>query len=134
MNWNRIGFRLGRRWKLVGIAAMAVVAYMVFFPAKPKHEVIDLTDGRPAPGLTMPEHDYARTACKEFVRETLHDAASASFEPTSGYSWKKSKDGTYLVQVTLRARNGFNAVRHIVVDCRTKQERLIWLPLSLKEH
>ncbi|GAC1539878.1 MAG: hypothetical protein NVS2B9_06880 [Myxococcales bacterium] len=75
----------------------------------------------------------ARFACGEFVRKSLHDPASAEMEDSDTYYLEEKKGGVYLVQVRLRARNAFNAVRASVVECRTTRDKKgNWYALKLK--
>lgn len=61
----------------------------------------------------------AKLMCKEFVRKQLHDPDSAEFEDYNTYPAEYvKKDGVYKVQVFLRARNAFNALRRGVFECQ----------------
>ena len=68
----------------------------------------------------MSDDELAPFMCQELVKRTLHDPDSAEFDPSYDYYREKSKDGVYLVQVTLRAKNGFNALRQMVVNCKLR--------------
>ena len=75
----------------------------------------------------------AQYACKQFVSQQLHDPDSAEFEPTANYP-AKIDGGIYKIQVSVRARNGFNAIRRAVFDCEImpmQQDR--WLPVKIKQ-
>jgi hypothetical protein len=75
----------------------------------------------------------ARFACGEFVRKSLHDPGSAELEDSDTYYSEEKKGGVYLVQVRLRARNAFNAMRASVVECKTTRDKKgNWYALSLK--
>ncbi|MBY0445589.1 MAG: hypothetical protein K2Q15_10325 [Burkholderiales bacterium] len=75
----------------------------------------------------------AKFICGEFVKKSLHDPDSAQFEDFRHYGIDLQKGGVYLVQVDLRAKNGFGAMRRMMVNCRTKLENGNWVALSLKE-
>lgn len=76
--------------------------------------------------------DGAPYACSEFMKKQAHDPSSAEF-PQLGRSWKElRKDGTVRVQVEMRARNGFNAVRTNTYDCVVRLTADRWHLVSLK--
>jgi len=53
--------------------------------------------------------------CKEWVRKSLHDPDSAKFEDNFAISHTQAYDR---VQVKVRARNAFNAIRMSTFECR----------------
>jgi len=55
------------------------------------------------------------------------------FDSAGQYFTQKQADGKYRVEVTVRAKNGFNALRHIAVNCVTQKSRENWLPVFVKE-
>lgn len=74
--------------------------------------------------------DGARGACQIFVTRTLHDPDSAQFD--GNYWAKEEKPGIYHVQIHLRAKNAFNALRQDMIDCRTAQDKQgNWFALSI---
>jgi hypothetical protein len=75
----------------------------------------------------------ARYACREFVKQSLNDPDAAQFDSTSGYFAEKQASGKYRVEVTVRAKNGFNALRHIAVNCITQKSGESWLPVFVKQ-
>ncbi len=76
----------------------------------------------------------AQSVCQEFVVKTLDDPRSAEFEDFRTFPAAEEKGDTFHVQVKLRARNGFNALRRVVIDCRTKRDMQgNWIALRLKE-
>lgn len=75
----------------------------------------------------------ARFACRKFVEQSLHDPASAQFEDPLTYPAEKSKKDIYRVQVRLSAKNGFNATRKFVMDCRLKSAGSSWVLIALNE-
>jgi hypothetical protein len=79
------------------------------------------------------EADGARYACKEFVKRSLNDPDAAQFDAASGYFTQKQAADKYRVEVTVRAKNGFNALRHIAVNCITQKSGEYWLPVFVKE-
>ena len=74
----------------------------------------------------------AQFACEMFVKKTLHDPDSAEFESFHSFPADGS-DGLYHVQVHLRAKNGFNALRQTVVDCKVVKKGSDWIAVHLKE-
>lgn len=64
--------------------------------------------------------DTARGACLITVKKSLHDPASADIPSTRTWPAVDDDDGTVLVQSTLRARNGFGAMRTGVWACRVQ--------------
>lgn len=79
------------------------------------------------------EENDARYACKELVKRTLNDPDAAQFDDASAYYIERQAGGKILVQVTVRAKNGFNALRHIAVNCVTRQSGGKWFPVSVKQ-
>ena len=75
----------------------------------------------------------ARYACREFVKRSLNDPDAAQFDDTSGYFTEKQTVDKFRVEVTVRAKNGFNALRHITVNCVTQQTGGKWFPVFVKE-
>jgi len=75
----------------------------------------------------------SRFACEEFVKRTLHDPDSAQFDDYHDYWAKEEKPGLFHVQVGLRARNGFNALRQTTVDCVSRYDGKNWMAVKLKE-
>lgn len=79
------------------------------------------------------EANTARYACQEFVKRSLNDPDAAQFDPASGYFIQRQAPGKYRVEVTVRAKNGFNALRHIAVNCITQKSGENWTPIFVKE-
>lgn len=68
------------------------------------------------------------------VKQSLHDPGSAKFDPSPMYFRKKEKNGTYIVQVTLQAKNGFNALQKMTIKCQIKKNNDGgWTILELSE-
>ena len=85
----------------------------------------------PAP---IPSTETASYMCKDFVKQSLHDPDSADFDDWTHYFSEQEKNDIFHVQVTLRAKNGFNALRKMVVDCKvTKTPSNKWVLVKLKE-
>lgn len=63
----------------------------------------------------------AQYACGEFVTKSLHDPASAELGDFRKYPVIEGKSGMFTVQVSGRAKNGFNALRQISVKCITQR-------------
>lgn len=76
--------------------------------------------------------NIARYTCKEFVKQSLHDPESADFDSTNTF-WAEEKKGVFSVQVHLRAKNGFNALRKDTINCKITIRGGDWNLLSLKE-
>ncbi len=77
--------------------------------------------------------DNARFACEEFVKKTLHDPGSAEFDDFREFWAKEERPHLYHVQASLRAKNGFGALRKLTVDCRITETKGNWIALALKE-
>lgn len=97
---------------------------------------IPLNDYLAAPILAKQAEDKllgdAQYACKTFVKKTLHDPDSAQFENHKSYPASVT-DGVYRVMVQVRAKNGFNAMRNITMDCKTAHKDGNWIALNLKQ-
>jgi hypothetical protein len=69
-------------------------------------------------------------ACKEWVRKSLHDPGSAEFEQPFAFE-RAAKFNR--VQVKVRARNAFNAMRLSTFECRIRRSGGELVLLSLQE-
>lgn len=90
--------------KLVGgLLVAAAAAFWFLVPGEP-----------PVPDVTQ----TAKSACKRDVVRVLHDPASAEFPPFDQFMVvTRHLDRDYDVQVTVRSRNGFNALRAVRYEC-----------------
>ncbi len=75
----------------------------------------------------------ARFACELFVKKSLDDPGSAEFEDSDTFWAERGKNGVFHVQVKVRARNGFNALRNITVDCLTALKDDNFVPLKIEQ-
>lgn len=75
----------------------------------------------------------ARYACKEFVKRSLNDPDAAQFDDARTYFTEKQTADKFRVEVSVRAKNGFNALRHITVNCVTQQTGGNWVAVFVKE-
>lgn len=75
----------------------------------------------------------ARFACREYVKLNLHDPDSAEFGLYRSFPVTHKKSGAVVVQVNLRARNGFNAMRQAVFNCGLVRMTDYYLPVSIKQ-
>lgn len=75
----------------------------------------------------------ARHACKRFVELTLHDPSSAEWGRVGSYWGERRKDGSYHIQVTVRAKNAFNATRLATYDCIVRDDGKTWRPISIRQ-
>lgn len=75
----------------------------------------------------------ARYACREFVKHSLNDPDAAQFDDTSHYFIEKQAANKFRVEVTVRAKNGFNALQHIAVNCVTQQISGNWVAVFVKQ-
>lgn len=60
--------------------------------------------------------DYVLSTCREFIRDSLHDASSAEFDRVYPDA-VPLPDNQFRVVLPLRAKNGFGAIRHFAVEC-----------------
>jgi len=75
----------------------------------------------------------ARYACKEFVKRNLNDPGSADFENHRTFWAREAKDGSFDVQVHVRARNSFNALIASVFECKTRVIGDNWVAVKIKQ-
>ncbi len=85
------------------VAVLIVIVLMII--------VADSGHSPPDHAPRPPTASDARMACREFVKKSLNDPDSAEFDDVDTYPSEDHNDGTFSVQVYLRARNGFNAMR-----------------------
>lgn len=70
------------------------------------------------PGTPVDLDQTAKSACKRDVVRVLHDPASAEFPSFDQFQVvTRHPDRDYDVQVTVRSRNGFNALRAVRYEC-----------------
>ncbi len=75
----------------------------------------------------------AKLMCQEFVKRQLNDPESAQFDDVDTY-FAKYSNWNYNVQVHVRARNGFNAMRPAIFDCKiTPGSDGKWILLGIKQ-
>jgi hypothetical protein len=76
----------------------------------------------------------AQYACEKFVLASLHDPDGAALDDFYTFPVREEKGGVFLVQVKGRAKNGFGALRQVVVNCRTKSDgKNGWTAVSVKQ-
>ncbi|MEZ5691161.1 MAG: hypothetical protein R3D71_05815 [Rickettsiales bacterium] len=92
-----------------------------------------IQDKEPSVMSATDELNSAKYVCGEFVRRSLHDPDSADLEPSRSYPVETLKKGVYRVIVSLRAKNGFGAMRKSFFDCKTTLSSGNWVVLSIKE-
>lgn len=68
----------------------------------------------------------ARLECRQAVEHQLNDPGSADLDNYTHYRATKIGSGHYNVFVTGRAKNGFGAMRRIVVACQTQRFGSSW--------
>ncbi len=76
------------------------------------------------------EESAVAYACKDWVKKSLHDPDSANFEDDFAYRHGTSFDR---VQVKVRARNAFNAVRLSTFECRIRSKAGSLILVGLQE-
>jgi hypothetical protein len=79
-------------------------------------------------------HD-AQLTCEGEVKKTLHDPDSAQFDDFRGYAVlpHTAPPDHYIVLVTVRAKNGFGALRHIAIRCDLSRKNGSPWTYTLKE-
>ena len=73
----------------------------------------------------------ALNACEDFVKQSLHDPASAEFSDKSTATIIQDKANQWTVKRMVRARNGFNALRINNTQCIAEHNGQIWTPISV---
>ena len=141
--------------KFIGIFIVIIFLYTIFHDiaknsAEQEHEAVEkahlasltpeqraVEEKKKAAEVAAQEQiaklDNARIACQMFVKKTLHDPGSAEFDDYRTYYAERLKNNVYHVQVQARAKNGFNALRHITVDCTTQLSNGQWAALHIKQ-
>ena len=75
---------------------------------------------------------HVAVVCKIAVKKTLNDPDSAEFEEFTSPITDLHND-QYKMLLKFRARNGFNALRAAVADCRVKHADNRWSVVSVKQ-
>ncbi len=81
----------------------------------------------------LAERTSARYACEVFVKRSLDDPDSAQFDDANTFPVREIKPHMYRVQVGLRARNGFNALRYARMNCYTSPAGGRWVALPIQQ-
>jgi len=74
----------------------------------------------------------ARGACMLFIKQVLNDPSSAEFGHSSEAVVYQEKNGVWVVQRRLRAKNAFNALVLTTYECRMTLADGNWSALSIK--
>ncbi len=112
-----------KSWRvLIGIAL--VVAILIVISSWGSH---DSAGSTPAD-----ERRLAQYACREFVKDSLHDPDSASFDDASSFVAAENA-GLWTVIVTGRATNGFNAKRQMQASCSVRHAAGQWTLVSVEQ-
>lgn len=82
----------------------------------------------PAPSATE-----AASACKYLTGKRLHDPDSAQFADYHTYPTETLSPTMYRVQVHVRAKNGFGALRNMVMECTVISAGGNWQLLDLSQ-
>ncbi len=81
---------------------------------------------------TQHPEDYVLSYCRDFTKDSLHDRSNVEFD--RDYPKPTAMGGNkYGMTISLRARNGFGAMRHFSVDCVVRFNGDTWSLVSLKE-
>ena len=75
---------------------------------------------------------HVAVVCKLAVKNTLNDPNSADFEEMTS-PITDMQNGHYKMLLKFRARNGFNALRSAVADCRVDHRGDSWTVVSVKQ-
>lgn len=89
------------------------------------------TDDTASPVVNIAQS--ARGACRQYVRSVLNDPNSADWG--DGRTWQVHSDGenTYIVNLTVRATNGFGALVLSNFECELYNSSGSWSLVDLKE-
>jgi hypothetical protein len=75
---------------------------------------------------------YVLGTCMSFTKDSLHDPSGAEFDYPYPSATALPAD-KYSMTLSLRAKNGFNAMRHFAVECVIRFNGNSWSLVSLKE-
>jgi ribosomal protein S27AE len=81
----------------------------------------------------LKEAQSAAYLCSDAVVKALHDPDSAEMDRPESYAVIPMKGHQFDVRVTGRAKNGFNAMRLLNVDCRVSHNGDNWTLIGLHE-
>lgn len=126
----------GAAFTIVGlsIALFYVVAHQSEWDAQTEAaRVAAQTPAQRASEIRVADLNGARTACRELVKNNLHDPDSSEFDDYGTWYASEKTPGNFEVFVTLRAKNGFGGLRHFSVDCRVRLSNGNWIGSQLKE-
>ncbi len=88
-------------------------------------------------GPVSPTHEEltenAKIACKDAVKQTLNDPDSAQFGNTSAAQATDMGLNAWQIKMTLRAKNGFNALTLIEVECQVSFNGSSFITTSVKQ-
>jgi hypothetical protein len=75
----------------------------------------------------------SRTACQEFIRQSLVAPSTAEFVRVSDWPARELANGTIRVEATLDAENGFGAMLRQNMTCEVRKANGYWQLESLTE-
>ena len=109
------GFAAGRYWPWPGHTAPAPL----------------LTASAPRPPFDSSARG-ARVACRDFIRRSLHNPASAEFVDVEGWPEVELTPTIWRIRTTFRSTNGFGALQLTSLDCTVSADRGFWKLYSLR--
>lgn len=129
-------------WNKVGISIVVLIAGVVILGKYGEHEEAARLAALPpeqriAEEKRKQEQDdilYGKAICENQIKETLDDPGSAQFDDSYKYLIIANEPPDhYRIMVTLRAKNAFNALRHIAISCDLTRASASSWHTSLKE-
>jgi len=68
------------------------------------------------------DRKLAQLACQQFVKRSLHDPEGSELGLAETFLATREGNGTWVVIVTGRARNGFDALRELTASCKVSRQ------------
>lgn len=75
----------------------------------------------------------ARFACRQFIARHLHDPDSADFSQWTTAAVTRGEHGIFKVVMRIRAKNAFNALRIVRMQCILLRESGGWRGVSVRQ-
>ena len=124
---------MGRAMRVASVVAWVVLGVGVWSCFLPVPEKA----GPPKP-LTPEEAEFqfiaaAKHVCKAGVMQVLNDPDSAKFTPAAEWTAKKTGEATVLVDVNLRAKNGYGALMLGNYICEVEKSGSDWKVIQLDQ-
>lgn len=113
-----------------GIMALLKVFVIVIFISVMLSLIDENTTKSGSNGENTSPEKYVLSVCRNFIKKAAHNPSSVEFDRSYPEPSEITKN-TYKITISLRAQNGFGAIRHFSADCIVRKDQESWSLISL---